>query len=154
MFGKPKNSPNGNKEADDIGADVPSVEDVELPQEAPKAQPVKRDSPISSVLASQKPSVISEGFCITGDIQSNGILHVEGRISGTVAAQSVNISAKGEVEGEIRCNSLNIKGSFQGMADCDELVVASSAHVNGKILYRYITIGSGAQVQGELSVKA
>ncbi len=154
MFGKPKNSPSGNKEADEIGADFPSVEDVELPEEPAKPQPAKRDSPMSSVLSSQKPSVISEGFCITGDIQSTGILHVEGKISGTVAAQSVNISGKGEVEGEIRCNSLNIKGSFHGMANCDELVVASSAHVNGKIFYRFITIGSGAQVQGELSVKA
>lgn len=155
MFGKPKNSPNGSKDSD--GAEyVPEVEPLELPAEvaARNAAPPRRDgNPIASVLSSQKPSVISEGFSITGDIQSNGILHVEGQVTGTVAAQSVNISTKGEVEGEIRCNSLHIKGTFQGLAECEELVVASSARVNGKVIYRYITIGSGAQVQGELAVK-
>ena len=157
MFGKPKNSPSVNKEA--AGLDLESSNTASIPmfEESPKpaAPPPehKRDHPMSSVLSSQKPSVISEGFSVTGDIQSEGILHVEGRVAGTVAAHSVNISVKGEVEGEIRCNSLNIKGAFQGVANCDELVVASSAQVSGKIFYRYITIGSGARVQGELAVK-
>jgi cytoskeletal protein CcmA (bactofilin family) len=158
MFGKPKNSPSESKAPGDLDEAFPDVADLvepvaEPPARANGAAAPRRDNPITSVLASQKPSVISEGFSITGDIQSTGILHVEGRISGTVAAQSVNISTKGEVEGEIRCNSLNIKGMFRGMADCDELVVASSANVQGTILYRFITIGSGAMVQGELAVK-
>jgi len=164
MFGKPKNSPSESKAPGDPDEAFPewSAQLEPAATEPPAARAngsssatgPRRDNPITSVLSSQKPSVISEGFSITGDIQSTGILHVEGKVTGTVGAQSVNISTKGEVEGEIRCNSLHIKGAFQGLAECDELVVASSAQVLGKIIYRYITIGSGAQVQGELSVKA
>jgi cytoskeletal protein CcmA (bactofilin family) len=155
MFGKPKNSPSVNKEPYGLDIEPGSSPPVNMAEEIPKpavADP-KRDHLMSSVLSSQKPSVISEGFSVTGDIRSEGILHVEGKVAGTVVAHSINISFKGEVEGEIRCHSLNIKGTFQGVADCDELVVASSAQVSGKIFYRYITIGSGAMVRGELAVK-
>jgi cytoskeletal protein CcmA (bactofilin family) len=144
MFNKPKtNTPEPTMGTLGNNDNAPTVAD------ANKAKP----SIMSTVLdTTNKPSVISEGFAFTGDINSTGILHVEGKASGTVTAHSVNVSARGEIEGEVVCNSLNIKGIFSGVAVCEELVIASSAVVKGSISYKFISVGAGAKVEGELFV--
>ncbi len=113
-----------------------------------------RQVPIAPLSSSEKPSIISEGFSITGDLNSSGTLHVEGKISGRITAHTITISPIGTVDGEVTCSSLNIKGTFSGKAKCEDLVIASSSHVKGVIGYRFVTIGAGATVEGELSVSA
>jgi cytoskeletal protein CcmA (bactofilin family) len=118
-------------------------------------QPVKRSGgPIGvAVLDTHKPTVISEGFSLTGDIVSDGILHIEGRTSGTIKASSINIGPRGHVEGNVACASLHVKGTFSGTAVCAELVVAASAIVRGHITYQLLTIGRGASIEGDLVVR-
>lgn len=106
-----------------------------------------------AVLDTHKPTVISEGFSLTGDIVSEGILHIEGRTSGTIKASSVNVGPRGYVEGTVACASLHIKGGFAGTAVCGELVIAASAVVKGNITYQLLTIGRGATIEGELIVR-
>ncbi len=106
-----------------------------------------------AVLDSHKPTVISEGFSLTGDIVSDGILHIEGRTSGTIKASSVNVGPRGQVEGNVACASFLIKGSFSGTAVCGELVIAASAVVKGHITYQLLTIGRGATVEGDLVIR-
>lgn len=103
------------------------------------------------LLDSNKPSVISEGFSLVGDITAQGVLHVEGMIKGTVTTEAVNIGITGAVEGKIQCNSLQIKGAFVGEARCNELVIASKARVRGNITYETLSIQRGAYVEGELA---
>ena len=105
-----------------------------------------------TVLESHKPAVISEDFTVKGDIESRGTLHVEGTIVGTISSDHINISATGRVEGDVHCNSLNIKGYFAGTAVCEELVVAASAHVKGHLTYKFLTVGTGARVEGDMVV--
>lgn len=106
-----------------------------------------------AVLDTHKPTVISEGFSLTGDIVSEGILHIEGRTSGTIKASSINVGPRGYVEGNVACASLHIKGGFAGTAVCGELVIAASAVVKGHITYQLLTIGRGATIEGELVVR-
>ncbi len=113
----------------------------------------KRATPGVAVLDTHKPTVISEGFSLTGDIVSDGILHIEGRTSGTIKASSINVGPRGQVEGNVACASLHIKGSFSGTAVCGELVVAASAIVKGNITYQVLTIGRGATIEGDLVVR-
>lgn len=131
MFNKRKSSPDAST-------------GVETPRAAEPAY-------ISALQSADKPSIVSEGFTITGELQSNGVLHVEGKVSGTLVAHSVHISPTGEVQGEVTCTALNIKGHLLGNAVCDELIVASSAHVQGSISYKFLSIGVGATVEGDLN---
>ncbi|MEY3514148.1 MAG: hypothetical protein RL420_1171 [Pseudomonadota bacterium] len=113
----------------------------------------KRGNTGVAVLDTHKPTVISEGFSLTGDIVSDGILHIEGRTSGTIKASSINIGPRGQVEGNVSCASLHIKGSFSGTAVCGELVVAASAIVKGHVTYQVLTIGRGATIEGDLVIR-
>ena len=101
----------------------------------------------------RKPSIISEGCTLKGDIASDGVLHVEGKILGSASAENVIISTTGVVEGEIACGSLSIKGYFDGNARCRELSLASSAVVAGDLEYRLVSVASGAVVRGRLIFK-
>ena len=97
-----------------------------------------------------KPSIISEGFELIGDITSTGGLHVEGKIHGKINVDNVTIGAKGSVKGSIRCNALNIKGTFDGEATCDMLNLSGNAVVNGDVQYRSLTMSTGAVLTGNL----
>jgi cytoskeletal protein CcmA (bactofilin family) len=100
-------------------------------------------------LDAHKPSVISEGFVLTGDVVAKGILHIEGRVVGTIRCDSVNIGANGSVDGAIECKSLQIKGTVTGTCMCGELVLASTARVTAKVTYGLLTISRGAKTEGE-----
>lgn len=97
-----------------------------------------------------KPTVISEGFSLQGELVAHGVLHVEGFIKGTVQTDVVNIGPRGAVEGKVHCKSLQVKGTFIGTADCDELFIASKARVVGRVTYRTVAIQRGALIEGDL----
>ena len=141
MFRKPQN--NMPEDAAPEGAEP-------VPPQPVDSLPAKRGL---SVLESNKPSVISEGFSMTGDILSGGILHIEGKINGKIKAESINIGPRGRVDGQLDCDTLHIKGVFSGSAVCDELVVADNASVKGRVTYRSVAISRGAMIEGELLCK-
>ncbi len=130
MFARQKNKP---APADEISflagrtAAAPAAETSAVEEPAPKAA-----APAPSggfLLERNKPSVISEGFSLVGDISADGVLHVEGEIS---------------------CQQLHIKGNFVGQADCDELLIAGKARVNGRVTYRTLSVQRGADIDGSL----
>lgn len=143
MFTKSKNSP------------VPPVIHPEAEAEdaapaAPAPAAAKSNPGNGFLLERNKPSVISEGFTLVGDITAQGVLHVEGSVRGTVSTESVNIGLTGAVEGRIDCASLQIKGLFAGQAQCRELIVSGKARIRGQITYETLSIQRGALVDGEL----
>jgi cytoskeletal protein CcmA (bactofilin family) len=99
-----------------------------------------------------KPSIISEDFTIRGDIESEGTLHVEGRIIGLVKAHTIHISGSGQIEGDVVCQNISVKGKISGTVVCSELTLASSAIVKGSVSYRSITVGRGARLECDVVI--
>ena len=89
-----------------------------------------------------KPSILSEGFSFRGEISAKGAIHVEG--------DELTIGSRGQVEGVVTCSSLHIKGKFSGTATCSELIVTSSASVDGHVVYQTLSVQKGASIKGEL----
>ena len=143
MFGKPKNNA-----VDEDFVDSPEVAE-ESGSEAGRGGPGGNGNG-GFLLDRSKPSVISEGFTLQGDISAQGVLHVEGFIKGTVRTDVVNIGPRGAVEGQVASKSLHVKGAFVGTAECDELFIASKARVVGRITYRSLAIQRGALIEGDL----
>jgi cytoskeletal protein CcmA (bactofilin family) len=50
----------------------------------------------------------------------------------------------------VTCSSLHIKGKFSGTATCSELIVTSSASVDGHVVYQTLSVQKGASIKGEL----
>src|SRR3974390_3302723 len=93
-----------------------------------------------------KPSIISDAVSFVGEIPSRGAIHIDGDARGTVTAESLTIGSGGSLNGKVACRKLHIKGTFQGTAVCDELVIMDEARVEGSLGYRSILMQKGARV--------
>lgn len=100
-----------------------------------------------------KPSIISEGFEFIGEIRSNGYLTVDGTVRGTLSLHSIQIGVTGVLDGNVTCDTINVKGNFSGSLDCRDLTIGSRAVVDGKVSFKSITIQRGGIVKGELKKK-
>lgn len=124
---------------------------VTAPEAAPpQPQAEQRNASATTLM---KPSIISEGFELIGDLISTGVVHVEGSVRGKLALSTITIGSKGVVEGTIQCETLNVKGRFSGTAHCRELTLSADAAVDGQVYYSVLAVQRGAKISGELIKK-
>lgn len=95
-------------------------------------------------------NLIQSGTLITGDIESNGNIRIDGTLKGTViAGGKVILGSTGTVEGEINCINADIEGRVNGLINVKELLsLKSTAVVNGDIFISKLSIEPGARFTG------
>ena len=94
------------------------------------------------------PSIVSENTKVTGDIVSDGIIHVDGQVEGDISCDELIIGIKGSVSGTISANNLQLYGALKGKALVDNLFVAKSAKLLGDAVHNTIAIEPGAYIDG------
>ncbi|MBN9297601.1 MAG: polymer-forming cytoskeletal protein [Filimonas sp.] len=84
---------------------------------------------------SSKTSMIGKGMIITGQINSESDVRIDGKLIGDVSCKSkIVIGQDGEVEGNIFANNADITGSVKGNIVIKELLnLRDKASVNGDI---------------------
>ena len=101
-------------------------------------------------------TVIGRDTGITGDVEFEGGLHLDGRIVGNVigkadATSSITVSEQGTIEGDVRVDVLILNGTVVGDVYAGERVeLASRARVTGTVYYRLLEMAMGAEVNGQL----
>ena len=95
-------------------------------------------------------NLIQSGTTITGDIQSNGNIRIDGTLNGTVeAGGKVILGSTGTVEGEIRCINADIEGRVNGIIQVKELLsFKATAVISGEIYTSKLAIEPGAKFSG------
>lgn len=95
-------------------------------------------------------NLIQSGTFITGDIQSNGNIRIDGTLNGTVnAGGKVILGPTGEIDGEIKCINADIEGRVTGMIQVKELLsFKATAVVSGEINTNKLAIEPGARFTG------
>ena len=99
-------------------------------------------------------SVVGEGMNFDGEIKTSGDLQVDGTVKGTIKATDIVIGLAGKIEGTIECESLKINGTFSGDAETGNLTVCSEGRVDGKVLYRDISVEHGGLITGEVKLNS
>ena len=136
--GRTDNETNGDAAGRDAAAAFPAQGANRAPGE-PKG-----------VLNMNKPSIISAGFELVGDLVSTGVVQVEGTVRGNLKLSAVTIGTTGQVVGTVECRTLHIKGRFSGQARCEELTLSSDAVVDGSMCYSLMSAQRGARIKGDL----
>jgi cytoskeletal protein CcmA (bactofilin family) len=101
-------------------------------------------------------TVIGKDTEITGDIEFEGGLHLDGRVRGNVSGKSegsssITISEQGRIEGDVRVDVLILNGAVVGDVYANERVeLAAKARVTGTVYYRLLEMAMGAEVNGQL----
>ena len=100
-------------------------------------------------------SVVSAGMRITGQLDSNGVVKVEGVVVGCIRAErQVLVARGGMVEGDILTREAVIGGEVRGGIYADERVeVQTTSHIHGDITTKRILLQEGGEVNGHLKME-
>ena len=101
-------------------------------------------------------SIIASDMTVIGDLETEGVVRVEGRVRGTVRVGSQVLVSQGAViEGDLHTQEAVIAGQVSGDIHARERVeLLATAMVAGDILTPRISIIEGAQVTGEVKMDA
>jgi cytoskeletal protein CcmA (bactofilin family) len=100
-------------------------------------------------------SIIAAGMHITGDVETNGTIKIDGRIAGSVlGARQVMLGRHGTIHGNLRAGEVVIGGLVDGAITADErLELQASAVVNGDIDTKSIVVLEGARINGAVRMQ-
>ena len=100
-------------------------------------------------------SIIATGMKVTGDIDSSGVVKVEGRVEGSIrSARQVLVGRQGVVQGDIQTREAIIGGTVEGTITCGERVeIQATAVVNGDVVTRTIVIAEGGKINGSVKME-
>lgn len=105
----------------------------------------------------QVDTLIGRNTHVVGDIEFSGGLYVDGKVTGTIRAQSgaeamLSISEHGHVEGDIQVPNVVVNGHLIGnIRQAQHVELLSSARVQGNIEYAELQMAVGAAITGQLS---
>jgi len=100
-------------------------------------------------------SIIASGMRIVGDIESVGVIKVDGHIDGSVSgARQVLIARGGAIHGNVHADEVVIGGLVAGAVVATErLELQETAVVNGDIETTSIVVLEGAKINGSVRMR-
>jgi cytoskeletal protein CcmA (bactofilin family) len=120
----------------------------ETPQKSAPEPPKRRGTQQPSL------SVISSDLRIIGDLETDGVVKIEGQVEGTIRAGSQVLVSQGAlIKGDIHTKEAVLGGEVTGVVQADERVeVQATALVNGDIVTRRIVVLEGGRVNGSVKM--
>lgn len=99
-------------------------------------------------------SIIAAGTRIDGDIETDGVIRIEGRVEGSIrAARQVLVGRQGSVQGDITTREAVIGGRVEGSINAaDRLEVQSTSVITGDISTRAIAVVEGGKIDGTVRI--
>lgn len=97
-------------------------------------------------------SIIAVGMTVTGDIETDGVVKIEGVVHGSIrAARQVLVAQGAVVEGNIDTREAVVGGEVRGTIRAEERAeVQTTSVVHGDIATNKLAIAEGGQVNGEI----
>lgn len=100
--------------------------------------------------ADQLTSRLSPGFAVTGRIEAEGELTIQGRVRGRIDAERVVLGLGSNVEGDIVARDVCLAGRFNGRIFALNVTIEASADVEGRIFHHTIAVEQGARIDGRM----
>ena len=99
-------------------------------------------------------SIIASGMKITGDIDTDGVVKIEGRVDGSIrAGRQVLIGRQGEVHGDITTHEAVIGGRVHGSITAVERIeVQGTSTIEGDISTKSIAVVEGGKINGTVRI--
>lgn len=100
-------------------------------------------------------TIITQTTIITGDIQGQGDLKLEGQLTGNIGIGGLLFVGKaGSFKGEATAENMVIAGRIEGQIKATaKIEIRSSGHMQGNIFCQQIAIAEGAFVDGAIKNK-
>lgn len=107
---------------------------------------VSKSSSIIPTTTSNSLNSLVQGTTVEGTVTSDSDIRVDGLIKGKLICKAkVIIGNSGSIEGEVKCRSAVIEGTFNGSIIVEELLnIRESAKISGEISTNKLIVQSGA----------
>jgi cytoskeletal protein CcmA (bactofilin family) len=96
-------------------------------------------------------SILGSDLRITGEIACSGTVEVMGEIDGNITAYALIVGQEGRVSGSVKADSVEVKGRLDGKVDSQSFAMRSTSNVAADITYASLVIESGAQIEGRFT---
>jgi cytoskeletal protein CcmA (bactofilin family) len=102
------------------------------------------------VVRSNSTNIIGKGTEIKGDLDTAGVIRIDGKVYGNIRSKSkINQGEGSYVEGNVISQNAEISGEVRGKLEISELLILKpSAVINGDIYTGKLIIESGATLNG------
>jgi cytoskeletal protein CcmA (bactofilin family) len=110
----------------------------------------------SSAAESSSINLIGNGTSITGDINSNGDVRIDGTLKGNISITGkLVVGPSGNIEGNVICQNADVSGEIHGKVTVTELLsLKASAKLLGDIITGKISIEPNATFTGTCNMGA
>lgn len=99
-------------------------------------------------------TVIGSDSTITGELEIQGTVRVDGSVEGDIRADWVIIGETGRVRGNVQARMMVVGGRIDGNIDASEIVeLKAKAQIFGEICTAKLTVSEGALFDGQSSMK-
>jgi cytoskeletal protein CcmA (bactofilin family) len=95
-------------------------------------------------------SRLGRGFTVTGHIEAEGELTIQGRVRGRIDGDRVVLGPGSDFEGDIVAREVSMAGRFNGRIFALDVTVQASADVEGRIFHHTIAVEQGARIDGRM----
>lgn len=95
-------------------------------------------------------SVIGAGLKITGDVESSGVIKVEGTVEGNIrGARQLFLGKGGTIRGDVHASEVVLAGTVVGTVSAsDRCEIQGSSAIHGDIYTKSIVVLEGAVING------
>ena len=95
--------------------------------------------------------IISEDAVLRGEIKNCKRLEVYGYVEGKLAAENLIVHQGGQLYGQVKVDSADIQGTFQGEARIKNLIsIKSTGTVRGNVKYGRLAMEDGADLTAQV----
>ena len=140
---------------------TPPVKAVEVPprpqeRAAPAAMPAHAPEQATSARArpASEASRISAALKITGQLESEEDIQVDGHIEGDIRARKVTIGTGASVKGTVFGQDVELSGTVTGKIEATSVVLSKSARMSGDVVHQTLQIEKGAYIDGHCRPQA
>jgi cytoskeletal protein CcmA (bactofilin family) len=96
------------------------------------------------------PTIISADVRILGNVISDGMIDMNGRIEGDVKSEAVYVRENGMITGDITAaTEVHVFGSVHGVIKSPKVCIYATGHIEGAIMHKSLSIEDGAYVDAQ-----
>jgi cytoskeletal protein CcmA (bactofilin family) len=94
-------------------------------------------------------ALIDAWLTITGNLQSEGEVQVDGKINGDIRCTHLTVGKDATIIGNITAEEVVVRGKVTGTIRANRVILQDSARVDSEIFHKRIAIEEGAVFQGQ-----
>jgi len=107
-----------------------------------------RQSESAGVQKSSVPSIISADLRITGNLESDGDIQIDGTVDGDIRSGRITVSETAVVKGALEAETVRIAGKVTGQIKARQVTLLKSAKVVADVMQESFAVEPGASFEG------